>query len=242
MELSFKLETFEGPLDLLLFLIHKNKVDVRDIPIAEILRQYLEYMPVIREQNLDNVTEFAVMASALIYIKSRMLLPKPEEEEEEDPRKALADALIEYKKFKEAAGWFAGRLPAGQLTIAKRPEDVERPRVPNYRHDPGDLLDAMRAMLLRDERRKPPPREAFSGILRQEIVSVEEKSEYIVTILRKLGEIDLASLYYGERDKKHAVAAFLAVLDLIRDGVAAVESGETDGQMLRLCAEVMKGT
>ena len=242
MELSFKLETFEGPLDLLLFLIQKNKVDIRDIPIAEILRQYLEYMPVIREQNLDNVTEFTVMASALIYIKSRMLLPKPEEEDEEDPRKALADALIEYKKFKEAAGWFAQRLPEGQLTLTKQPEDVERPRIPNYHHEPEDLLDAMKAMFLRDERRKPPPREAFSGILRQEIVSVEEKSEYIVTILKKLGEIDLAALYYGERDKKHAVAAFLAILDLIRDGVAAVESGETDGQMLKLCAGVMKGS
>ena len=199
-------------------------------------------MPVIREQNLDNVTEFAVMASALIYIKSRMLLPKAEEEEEEDPRKALADALIEYKKFKEAAAWFALRLPEGQLTVAKRPEDVERPRTPEYHHDPKDLLDAMKAMFVRDERRRPPPREAFSGILRQEIVSVEEKSEYIVTILKKLGEIDIAALTYGERDKKHAVAAFLAILDLIRDGVAAVESGETDGQTLKLCAGVMKGT
>ena len=241
MELSFKLASFEGPLDLLLFLIQKNKVDIRDIPIAEILRQYLEYMPVIREQNLDNVTEFAVMASTLIYIKSRMLLPKTEEEEE-DPRKALADALIEYRKFKEAASWLAARLPDGQLTIAKRPEDVERPRTPDYRHDPEDLLEAMRVMFLRDERRKPPPREAFSGILRQEIVSVEEKSAYIVSILQKLQEIDLASLYYGERDKKHAVAAFLAILDLIRDGVAAVESGKTDGQVLKLCAAVMKGT
>ncbi|MBO4407577.1 MAG: segregation/condensation protein A [Clostridia bacterium] len=241
MELSFKLASFEGPLDLLLFLIQKNKVDIRDIPIAEILRQYLEYMPVIREQNLDNVTEFAVMASTLIYIKSRMLLPKTEEEEE-DPRKALADALIEYRKFKEAASWLAARLPDGQLTIAKRPENVDRPRTPDYRHDPGDLLEAMRVMFLRDERRKPPPREAFSGILRQEIVSVEEKSAYIVSILKKLQEIDLASLYYGERDKKHAVAAFLAILDLIRDGVAAVESGKTDGQVLKLCATVMKGT
>ena len=71
---------------------------------------------------------------------------------------------------------------------------------------------------------------------------MEEKSEYIVTILKKLGEIDIAALTYGERDKKHAVAAFLAILDLIRDGVAAVESGETDGQTLKLCAGVMKGT
>ena len=76
-ELNYKLESFEGPLDLLLYLINRNKVDIRDIPIAEILRQYMEYMPIIREQNLDNVTEFTVMASALIYIKSRMLLPKP---------------------------------------------------------------------------------------------------------------------------------------------------------------------
>ena len=237
MDLNFKLETFEGPLDLLLFLINKNKVDIRDIPIAEILRQYLEYMPVIREQNLDNVTEFTVMAAALIYIKSRMMLPKPEEEEE-DPRKALADALIEYKKFKEPAAWFALRLPEGQLLITKPPETLERPKTVDYHHKPEDLVDAMKAIFLRDERKKPPSREAFSGIVHREIISVEEKSEYIVHILEKLGEVDVTALFYGERDKRHAVAAFLAVLDLIRSGVAAINDS-ADGQMLKLCANVM---
>lgn len=237
MDLNFKLDTFEGPLDLLLFLINKNKVDIRDIPITEILRQYLDYMPVIREQNLDNVTEFTVMAAALIYIKSRMMLPKPEEEEE-DPRKALADALAEYKKFKEAAAWLAMRLPEGQLLITKPPEALERPKTPDYHHKPGDLLDALKVIFLRDERKKPPSREAFSGIVHREIISVEEKSEYIVSILKKIGEVDVTALFYGERDKRHAVAAFLAVLDLIRDGVAALSDG-TDGQTLKLCAGMM---
>ena len=185
-ELNYKLETFEGPLDLLLYLINRNKVDIRDIPIAEILRQYMEYMPIIQEQNLDNVTEFTVMASALIYIKSRMLLPKPEEEEEEDPRKALAEALIEYKKIKEAAAFFALRLPDGQLSITKRPEELTKNRKQrvDYRHEPEDLLRAMHVMFQREELRKPPKKEAFAGILKQEVISVEEKSEYIVSLLQ----------------------------------------------------------
>lgn len=241
-ELNYKLESFEGPLDLLLYLINRNKVDIRDIPIAEILRQYMEYMPIIREQNLDNVTEFTVMASALIYIKSRMLLPKPEEEEEEDPRKALADALIEYKKIKEAAKFFALRLPDGQLSITKRPEELSRNKKAqvDYHHEPEDLLRAMQVMFQREELRKPPKKEAFAGILKQEVISVEEKSEYIVSLLQRIGEIDISSLFYRERDKRHAVAAFLAVLDLIRDGVALLEEGKADGATLRLCAAIVK--
>ena len=102
-----KLDVFEGPLDLLLYLIRKNEVDIYDIPIAEITRQYLEMLNVMRTLNLDIAGEFLVMAATLTHIKSRMLLPAPpageEEEEGEDPRKELVDRLLEYERFKEAA-------------------------------------------------------------------------------------------------------------------------------------------
>ena len=103
-EVKYKLESFEGPLDLLLTLIQKNKVSIYDIPIVEITEQYLEAIDGIEESNLENTSEFLVMAAQLLYIKSRMLLLKPEEdEEEEDPREALAQRLAEYQAFKEAA-------------------------------------------------------------------------------------------------------------------------------------------
>ena len=103
-KILYKLDTFEGPLDLLLTLIQKNKVSIYDIPIVEITAQYLEAIDGIEEANLDNTSEFLVMASNLLYIKSKMLLPKNEEEEdEEDPREELARRLAEYQQFKEAS-------------------------------------------------------------------------------------------------------------------------------------------
>jgi len=225
-------------LDLLLFLINKNKVDIMDIPISEILRQYLDYMPVIKAQNLDNATEFTVMASALVYIKSKMLLPKPESEED-DPRQELAQALLEYKKFKEASAWFAARLPDGQLTLTRGPETLPKTTRTDYRNKPQDLEDALRRILVRDERRKPAKKEAFSEILHQEIISVEEKSNYILSMLDKLGKIDITALFYGERNRHHAVASFLAVLELIREGSVRIEDGEADHAVLRLCDRIM---
>jgi len=235
---SYKLEAFEGPLDLLLFLINKNKVDIMDIPIAEILRQYLDYMPVIKAQNLDNVTEFTVMASALVYIKSKMLLPKPETEED-DPRQELAQALLEYKKFKEAAAWFTARLPDGQLTMTRGPETLPKTVRTDYRNKPDDLQEALKRILVRDERRRPAKKEAFSKILHQEVVSIEEKSSYILSMLDKLGKLDITALFYGERDRHHAVASFLAVLELVREGSIRIEEGEADHAMIRLCDRIM---
>ena len=111
-KLSFKLEVFEGPLDLLLFLIQKNKVSIYDIPVSIITEQYMEYLKLMETNDLEISSEFLVMAARLLYIKSKMLLPKHEElegEEEEDPRQELIQNLVEYKKYKEVSKFFSDR-------------------------------------------------------------------------------------------------------------------------------------
>lgn len=126
-DLNFRLEVFEGPLDLLLSLIAKNKVDIYDIPIALILDQYMEYIEQMRQMDMEIAGEFIVMAAELMLIKSRMLLPRPETEEkdEEDPRAALARALIEYKRAKEAAAFLSDQYGIYAGRIAKEPEVLD---------------------------------------------------------------------------------------------------------------------
>ena len=117
-----RLDVFEGPLDLLLYLIRKDEIDIYDIPVAEITRQFMEYVEVIRELNLEQAGEFLLMAATLMKIKSQMLLPRQEEEEEEageDPREELVRRLLEYQQFKEAAGWL-GEQYASQQDIFYR--------------------------------------------------------------------------------------------------------------------------
>ena len=117
---TFKLETFEGPLDLLLHLIQKNKVNIYDIPIAELSRQYMEYLDSMKESDLEVTSEFVVMAAQLLYIKSKMLLPDDNEDEDEgDPRAELVDRLIEYAKYKEAVEFLSPRQETGRLYFDK---------------------------------------------------------------------------------------------------------------------------
>ena len=131
-KILYKLDTFEGPLDLLLTLIQKNKVSIYDIPIVEITAQYLEAIDGIEEANLDNTSEFLVMASNLLYIKSKMLLPKNEEEEdEEDPREELARRLAEYQQFKEASKELRKSEFTTKEMVFREPEKIKFP-MPEY--------------------------------------------------------------------------------------------------------------
>ena len=129
---NFKLDslTFEGPLDLLLHLLHKNKVSIYDIPIAEITAQYIEYVEAMQELDMESAGEFLVMAAHLLLIKSKMLLPGNEEKEDEgDPRSELVDRLIEYAKYKEAAQFLLGRQDADFNIFYKAPDEIKLPKV-----------------------------------------------------------------------------------------------------------------
>lgn len=213
----YKLEAFEGPLDLLLHLINKNKIDIYDIPIVSITEQYLEAIRGIEESKLENASEFMVMAAQLLYIKSKMLLPKPEEEEEEDPREDLAARLLEYQKYKEASQSLRKTEFWSKYMIFKEPEKISFP-LPEYdrRHEISDLTDAFAAILERRKRRQKPEKQAFSGIVGREKVSVDDMVEKVCKILDKAKKVKFTSIFKKNDSKPEMIATFLAILEMIK--------------------------
>ncbi len=211
-----KLEVFEGPLDLLLYLIKKDEIDVYDIPIERITRQYLEYMELFKILDLDVAGEFVVMAANLIYIKSRSLLPvsqqPPDEEaEEEDPRWELVRQLLEYKKFKEAAEHLQTRAQVQENLFSRVPEKPdfagERPlgEVSIF-----DLLNAFQTMLKRVNM-KEDLREIF-----EENFTVSDKIDLILKMIASGVALKFSELFAGAASRTEIVVTFLAMLELIR--------------------------
>ena len=195
----YKLENFEGPLDLLLHLIQKNKVNIYDIPIVEITDQYLEAISGIEESSLENTSEFIVMAAQLLYIKSKMLLPKPEEDEEEDPREDLAARLLEYQQYKEASKELRKTEFWSRYMVFREAEKIDFP-IPEYNrhHETQELLDA------------------FAGIVGREKVSVDDMVEKICKVLAKKKRVAFSGLFRKEDSKPEMIATFLAVLEMIK--------------------------
>ena len=140
---SLKLDIFEGPLDLLLHLISKNKVSIYDIPIAEILKQYMEYMDSARRLNLELTGDFSVMAAHLVYIKSKMLLPSDDDEHGEDPRDSLVEMLEEYQKMKNASVFFEKREDLFKDIFTKQAEPLEPSHEYSYKHTVEQLVSAL---------------------------------------------------------------------------------------------------
>ena len=216
-EIKYRLESFEGPLDLLLTLIKKNKVSIWDIPIVEITDQYLEAIAGIEKTMLDNTGEFIILASQLLYIKSKMLLPKDEEDDEEDPREELAQRLYEYKKFKEASQEMRKSEFSSKYMVFRGEEDIKFP-VPEYNinHELSDLIDAFGNILQRRVRKAKPEKRAFYGIVGREKVSVDDMVIKIKDRLRVNGKVDFSSLF-GENDSRpEMIATFLAVLEMVK--------------------------
>ena len=211
-----KLEVFEGPLDLLLFLIKRDEIDIHDINIGHITKQYLDFMELFKMLDLDVAGEFVVMAANLIYIKSRSLLPvavqPPEEEaDEEDPRWELVRQLIEYKKFKEAAAHLHGREVAreGMFPRMVAAEDaVERPlgEVSVF-----DLINAFNKILRRIESKKEDLREIF-----EENFTVADKIDLILKMAAQGVSLKFTELFTDAASRGEVVITFLALLELIR--------------------------
>ncbi len=226
-QLSFKLESFEGPLDLLLTLIKKNKVSIYDIPIAEILDQYLAIMQQMEEMDLELSSEFLVLAATLLQIKSKMLLPAEEDETEEDPRAELVRRLVEYNRIKESMEFFRERENSGYDMFFKLPDVIERPPA---QMDYSELtllrlLEAYRESFSKMERKLPPPKRSFTGIVGHEKVSVREKVGKIWRGLLNRGKILFMDIFKGVKTRAEAVASFLAVLELIKMNKIEVEGG-----------------
>ncbi len=216
--LNYKLESFEGPLDLLLTLIQKNKVSIWDIPIVEITEQYIEAIEGIEESEIDNTSEFLVMAAHLLWIKSRMLLPRDEEEEEEDPREELALRLAEYQAYKEASVELRKTEGASKYMFFREEEPIKFP-VPEYavEHKIEELIDAFNSILERQIRHKKPEKRAFSGIVGREKVSVHDMATKIKRRFKTSKQVGFKSLFSGEESRPEMIATFLAVLEMIKE-------------------------
>ncbi len=230
-ELSFHLEIYDGPLDLLLGLITKNKVDIYDIPIALILDQYLEYLDMMREMDMEIAGEFIVMAADLMLIKSRMLLPKPQIEgiEEEDPRAVLARALIEYKRAKEASVYLHDQYSLYAGRIAKEPEVLDtRSDLPE--HIDIDLLSrAMQRALIKNSRLPELAREsekAIRRLLAAKIVPVSAKIITVMKYLRAHGRSNFEDILLTARSRSELIAIFSATLELLKVQRVIMENEE----------------
>lgn len=210
-----KLETFEGPLDLLLHLIKKEELDIYDIPIALVTRQYLEYLEMMRMLDLDIAGEFIVMASDLMRIKARMLLPRPEEleEEEADPRAELVRRLLEYKKYKEVAKDLRGRETERLGVFARGwiPEVTDEPIVELQEVSVFHLLDVMRSVMTRFAQ------ESVHRVAR-EGVKVEQKMDEILAALAEVEGIAFRAFVEKCKSKFEVLVSFIALLELIHFG------------------------
>lgn len=233
--LRYKLDVFEGPLDLLLHLIDKNEVDIYNIPISEITDQYMAYVQSMQVLDLDMTSEFLLMAAMLLSIKSKMLLPKPpkidlelEEEEGEDPREELVRKLIEYRKYKEIAGILREQELKRSQIFTREAEDLSE-FVPELKENPvrgiplADLMIAFGNALKRAEKR-----ERVAQIRRDEI-SVKDRIIEMVDILKAgSGRVRFSSLF-SDRSREEVVTTFLALLELMKmKSVACYQDGLFD--------------
>lgn len=232
MGIPVKLQVFEGPLDLLLHLIDKNKIDIYDIPIVEITNQYLAYIREMQRQDLNVMSEFMVMAATLIDIKCRMLLPREvnEEGEEEDPRDELVQRLLEYKTYKYMSYELRDRMAQASRSVyrpSSMPKEVlsYRPEV-NVKELVGDMnLDQLRRIfenvMKRREEKLDPIRSKFGRIEKEE-VSLPDKMTYVGEYARKKKKFSFRDLLEKQCSKTQIVVTFLAVLELMKTGLIRI--------------------
>lgn len=227
------MQDFEGPLDLILYLLGKNKIEIQDISISMICDQYLAYLETRQNLDLEVASEFITMASQLMFIKTRMLL-SIEDEEAQSEMDALVKALEErqrnetYLRVKAVTEKLGPMGEFGRNVITRNPEPVKRGRIYEYNQMPGDLILAMQEVLGRSERMAPPPVSAFRQIVRHEPYPVENKAREILDRLTRGGVTRFLLLFRGNRSRSEVVATFLAVLELCRSKVIRLAGSETD--------------
>ncbi|WP_066151660.1 segregation/condensation protein A [Halalkalibacter krulwichiae] len=223
---NVKLDLFEGPLDLLLHLINEAEVDIYDIPVAVITDQYMTYVHAMQELELDVASEYLVMAATLLAIKSKMLLPKQEEElfdedwdmEEEDPREELIIRLVEYKKYKEAAIELKEKEQKRSLVHTRPPEDLEPFISDEEKRDVAiqgvslfDMLGAYQKLLKRKELKAPK-----KTTVRSQEYSIEDRIQEILRELKRFKGVCRFDDLFPIRERGHMVVSFLAILELMK--------------------------
>lgn len=222
-----KLEIFEGPLDLLLYLIRKEQVSIYDIPIARITEQYLDYLRAMQELDIAVAGDFLVMAATLIHIKSQMLLPRdPEapESEAEDPRAELVQQLLEHQKYKAAANFLHQRAVIESAVFTRGALETDRHN-PEVAATVFQLFEVFRQVM---ERRRAL---AEIEIVRDEI-TMAEKMEQIKRLLAERDQLSAMELFEGARSKRELVIIFLSILELVKESVARLIQAEPFGDIL----------
>ena len=240
--IDVKLTAFEGPLDLLLFLIEKNKVNIYDIPIVTITEQYLEYVNQMEQNDMDVMSEFLVMAATLIRIKAKMLIPSQEKEteEEEDPREELVRRLLEYKMYKYAAFELRDmQLDAGRA-VFKKPTIPKEVRQHKEEIDPALLVDGMTLAklneifksIMRKQIDKVDPIRSKFGTIEKEEVNIEDKMREIRETVRGLRGISFRTLLDMQASKINIIVTFMSVLELMKVGAITIRQEELFGDIV----------
>ncbi len=226
------MEDFDGPLDVILLLLSKNKIEIQDISITSILEQYLAYLDEMKRLDMEIASEFISMASHLMLIKTKMLLSAAEKEEALSEMELLIRSLEErqrqdaFRQVKTSVEFLCGRNEIGINLFTKGQEPYRRDLTYRYQHAPSDLIHAMATISERSERALPPPTSNFSGIVGREPYPVTKKAAEVLKKLLSHGITKFLKLFRGNRSRSEVVATFLAVLELCR-----VRSVELDGEM-----------
>ncbi|MBE6818281.1 MAG: serine protease [Ruminococcaceae bacterium] len=239
MEISYRVADFEGPLDLLLHLINRHQLNIHDIPIFELVEQYIEAVRIMQQNDeMDTASEFVDMASRLIYIKTVSLLPVHEEADE--LKRELEGELMEYQECKLIAAKLS-EMTDGFRYFVKSPEDIEVDKTYHGAHEPFEITTAYMYAVGKGKRRLPPPKESFQPIVQRRIVPVHARISYVMRKLFKKGKMKLTTLYYASEDRSELVATFLAILQLARDKKIHIDGEGTNTQITALVGENENG-
>ena len=230
---EYKLDVFEGPLDLLLYLISKNKLNINDIQLTVLIDQYVEHIRQMQLQDMDIASEFLEMASRLIYLKTVSLLPKHEEAEQ--MKEELTAELMEYEHCRKVARMFS-TMTDDFDTFVKSPEKIEYDKTYRNIHEPELVLKSYIAAVGRGQRKLPPPTTVFSKIVARKIVSVSSKIVYVLKNLKRHGNKKMRNLFDGAQSRSELVATFLAVLELCKANRVHLD-GDGDDMMISFVKE-----
>ena len=224
---TYRLDQFEGPLDLLLTLIQKNKVSITDIPISLICDQYVEYLAEAQRLDMDVASEFIVMASELMLIKSRMLLPR-EDEEDDDPRATLTDALLRYQQAKEAAAKLSPLYAYYSGRMVKDTDEISVDKTFVHDQDVTSLCAAIRRIIAYNNALERAATTTFTPMISKPIIPVEIKIVSILRTIESRGVATLDDLIVGEASLPDIIACFLGVLELVKIRKLLVEDDGPD--------------
>ena len=223
------MEDFEGPLDVILELLSKNKIEIQDVSITAILEQYLSYLEEMKRLDMEIASEFITMASHLMLIKTKMLLSAAEQAEAETELDILRQSLMERKRkeameqIRVAVSQLEPRNEIGRNLFTKEPEPLKREQGYRYQHDVRDLLRALDMITERNERQLPPPTMNFKGIVGKEPYPIGKKTGEVLRQLVLRGVERMKNLFKGNKSRSEVVATFLAILDLCKTNAVTLE-------------------